>query len=155
MERKSRKIGVADKDQLIIDMALFDYHFERENNAEFDLVELHFVRDIDDKEYLKELNKLEKSFFFEDNPKIWPLIIMVVGAIILLTVLLVLSIALKPNFPLYLYFALGIPAILLMSVATLYSGWRIKKMRDNIEKPLEKRKEIISMVETLKKDFKR
>ncbi len=153
METIIKKIEMSLKDQMIYEMALFDYHLEKIENGESDYLILHFTRDDSDKAYIKELKKLEKQYFFEAKPKIWPLVLFTAIAIILLTILLVLALTLKPNFPIYLYFVLGLPALLSMTLATIYSYLHIKGIKNQIDDPKKHKEGILKQLSILKKDF--
>jgi hypothetical protein len=156
MEKIVKSISKAKQDSLIQDMALFEYKVGEIKDGLDEQVHISFIRDEKDIAYLRELKKLEKKYFSEERElKNWPIIAMSLGAVLLLTALLVIYMVSKPNFNNWFYLILGLPALLLMSASTIYFYLRYKQVKERVDNPEEKKKKILELLETLKKDFHR
>lgn len=148
----SKTVSLINEENLLKEMKLFEWKVvSTQYKNEKAIIEFERNTTLP---YYRELVGMEKRILSLRELPLWPLFVMVFVSCMLITAILVLWIVLDAEFEMLKWLAiLGLPAILISILASVYILWRAKK----VEKlDIEKRKlkeEIAREIEEIRKKY--
>lgn len=152
METTTKSVLLINENQLVKEMELLEWKIVSRETRN-DKVTISFQRDTSIP-YYKELLKYEKRISSLRELPLWPLFVLIFLSFALVTALLVLWIVLDQNFePLKWILSLGLPAVTLSILASVYILLRAKHLEKLDIKSRELKREISTAIEELRNKY--